>query len=190
MLSKIRLHGILASKYGEEHNYLVDSVAEAFTALNSNCKGFSRILRKYDFQIIADGHEIDIGDITAEGFKFKVLDIIPLTEGDKNDNSAIKYVVGGLEIAVGVVLDIYSYGSAGNPLILAGVSTIAGTIINNLNGISPQQYDQSGDAATSNIFDGSRNVSKEGVAIPVIYGEMIVGSLVASAIIAVDGQNI
>jgi predicted phage tail protein len=56
--------------------------------------------------------------------------------------------------------------------------------------MQPEQYDQSQDAATSNIFDGSRNVSKEGVAVPILYGEMIVGSLVASGFVAVDGQKI
>jgi predicted phage tail protein len=188
MLQKIKLHGILKDKFGESVELQANSVKQALKALNANFKEFKEILRKYDFAILADGVSLGIKDLSCQGLKFKQLDIIPVTSGEGGENNIIKDIVGGLEIAVGIVLDIYSYGTIGNPLIAMGVSTIAGSVISSF--MKPPQYDQSADAASSNIFDGARNVSKEGIAVPIIYGEMIVGSLVASGFIAVQGQKI
>jgi predicted phage tail protein len=186
MLSKVRLHGILAEKFVEECEFKVSSAKEAIKALNANFKDFKNILRQYDFRIIADGKTLETEDVCTATYPFKELDIFPVAQGEKS--GVVKGIIGGLEIAAGAVLDYFSLGTIGNPLIVAGVSTIAGTVINTF--MQPEQYDQSQDAATSNIFDGSRNVSKEGVAVPILYGEMIVGSLVASGFVAVDGQKI
>jgi predicted phage tail protein len=189
MLSKVRLHGILAEKFVEECEFKVSSAKEAIKALNANFKDFKNILRQYDFRIIADGKTLETEDVCTATYPFKELDIFPVAQGEKS--GVVKGIIGGLEIVAGSLIDILSYGSLsaiGTPLIVAGVSTIAGTVINTF--MQPEQYDQSQDAATSNIFDGSRNVSKEGVAVPILYGEMIVGSLVASGFVAVDGQKI
>jgi predicted phage tail protein len=189
MLSKVRLHGVLAEKFAEECEFKVSSVKEAIKALNANFKEFKKVLRQYDFKIIADEKTLEVEDVCTATYPFKELDIFPVAHGEKG--SAVKGIIGGLEIAAGALIDILSYGSLsaiGTPLIVAGVSTIAGAVINSF--MQPPQYDQSQDAATSNIFDGARNVSKEGVAVPILYGEMIVGSLVASGFIAVDGQKI
>lgn len=191
MLSKVRLHGILAEKFVEECEFKVSSVKEAIKALNANFKDFKNILRQYDFRIIADGKTLETEDVCTATYPFKELDIFPIAQGQGGDNGVVKGIIGGLEIVAGSLIDILSYGSLsaiGTPLIVAGASTIAGAVINSF--MQPPQYDQSQDAATSNIFDGARNVSKEGVAVPILYGEMIVGSLVASGFIAVDGEKI
>lgn len=186
MLSTVRMHGVLASKFCPECEFKVSSVRQAFKALNANFKGFKSILKSYDFRVVADGITLNVNDVCNACYPFKELDVFPVATGEKSDIG--KAIIGGLEIAAGVVLDVFDFGTIGTPLIVAGVSTIGGVIINSL--ISPPQYDQSADAATSNIFDGARNVSKEGVAVPILYGEMIVGSLVASGFIAIDGQMI
>jgi|9_EtaG_2_1085328.scaffolds.fasta_scaffold00152_15 predicted phage tail protein len=188
MLSTIRLHGVLAKRFGDELQFKVDSVREGVQALLANFKDFKSVLRQYDFRFIADGVNLDRKDVCDAVYPFKVLDIIPVTEGDKMNSNTTKAIIGGVEIAAGIVFDAFSMGTVGNPLIMAGVSTIAGAVINSF--MKPPEYDQSGDAATSNIFDGARNVSKEGVAVPILYGRMKVGSLVASGFIAVDGQKI
>lgn len=189
MLSTVRMHGILADKFAEQCEFKVSSVKEAIKALNANFKDFKNVLRQYDFMIIADGKTLEVEDVCHATYPFKGLDIFPVAQGEKG--GTVKGIIGGLEIAAGALIDILSYGSLssiGTPLIIAGVSTVAGAIINSF--MQPPQYDQSADSATSNIFDGARNVSKEGVAVPILYGEMIVGSLVASGFIAVDGQKI
>jgi predicted phage tail protein len=186
MLSKVRLHGILAEKFVEDCKFKVSSVKEAIKALNANFKDFKSILRQYDFRMIADGKTLETEDVCTATYPFKELDIFPISQGEKG--GVAKGIIGGLEIAAGVVLDYFSFGTIGNPLIVAGVSTIAGAVINSF--MQPPQYDQSQDAATSNIFGGARNVSKEGVAVPILYGEMTVGSLVASGFIAIDGEKI
>ena len=188
MLSIVRMHGILADKFAEQCEFKVASVKEAIKALNANFKEFKHVLRQYDFRIIADGKTLEVEDVCHATYPFKELDIFPVAQGQGGNNGVVKGIIGGLEIAAGVVLDLFQVYAVGTPLIIAGVSTIAGTVINSF--MQPPQYDQSSDAATSNIFDGARNVSKEGVAVPILYGEMIVGSLVASGFIAVDGQKI
>lgn len=156
---------------------------------------FNDVLRSHDFKFIADGVVLNSNDITADRYKFNNLDIIPLAigEGGGNSQSRTKEAIGAGEIAVGGAIGFFTGWTGigagiGVDLIVAGVGTIAGTIITNL--MKPKDYDKSADSSQSNIFNGPRNISKEGVAIPILYGRMLVGSLVASGYIAVKGQNL
>ena len=189
MYSKVILHGILAEKYGKEFDFNVDSIKQTFKALNSNFKDFGDFIRDYEFTIIADGIEINLNDVTASSYKFKTLDIIPATEGEGGKGGVVKDVIGGIEIVAGAILVATDVGgSIGVGLIITGASTLANGILTGL--MKPPSYDKSPDADTSNIFDGPRNTSKEGMAVPIIYGEMMTGSIVVSGYVAEKGQNI
>ena len=155
---------------------------------------FTDILRNHDFKFIADGVVLNSNDIKADRYKFKNLDIIPCTIGEGGGNkSRQKDYIGAGEIIAGGAIGFFTGwtgigATIGADLIIAGVGTIAGSIITSL--MKPKDYDQSADSSQSNIFNGARNISKEGVAIPILYGRMLVGSLVASGYIAVKGQNL
>jgi len=176
----------LAEKYQRNLSFHVKSVGEVFRALNANFIEFKKDLRAYDYIVVADGKQLELNDLTAASYGFNKMDIIPLTRGDKGD--FIKSAEGVLLIAAGVVLDYFSFGTLGNPLILAGIGILSNVIMAHF--MTPADYDKSDSGTQSNIFNGARNVSKEGVAIPIVYGEMVVGSLVASGFIAVDGSKI
>ena len=192
MLQTINFHGTLKTEIAQSLQFDARSIKSAINAINCNFKNFNSLLKKYDFKFIADGVTLSSKDISVNQYNFKTLDIIPVTIGDGgHTGSKRKDIIGGSEIAVGVALTIFTGGTLatiGADLIVAGVGTIAGSILSSF--MKPKSYDTAGDSAQSNIFHGARNLSKEGVAIPILYGRMVIGSLVASGYIAVKGQKL
>ena len=86
-------------------------------------------------------------------------------------------------------------GAAATGLSLAGVATFAGTVMSGigaalvLGGVAdmltptPQTPESVQDPQNSFSFSGIQNTSRAGICVPVIYGEVITGSIVISAAI-------
>ena len=176
------LYGALRERFGRLHRFDVGSPAEAIRALSVNFDGFSDALHDYQpgFHILVGERSIDAADDLQSPFdRTATIRIVPAIAGAKSALGAI--LLGATLIAASFLMPaaigaITLFGSTtvGLGLALGGVTQL----------LSPQpKAPIAGDTSTgtqSNIFDGAANTTQQGGPIPVAYGKMIFGSVVAS----------
>ena len=192
-MKTIRLYGFLGEQFGTHHMRDVADGAEALRAMSATVPGFEEALiqeQTYGFQIFYDE------ELTTEHIKnptnCEVIKIVPVLLAAKD---GISQVLVGVAL---MVVAYYTFG-LGNEAILswsaAGDSAIAATMTHMgfaiaLGGVasllanSPQSSQGSlGNAADTPtyVFSGPVNTTAQGEAIPVLYGRLRVGSLVASS---------
>ncbi len=202
MLRKIKLYGSLAKFVGKRVLYAdVESAAEAVKFLIANWPEVRGHMSKRYYQVKVDNFLIQPDgpelSLVSGGSDIK---IIPVTIGadgvGKAFDDVIKAVVGAVLIVVAIVVPVLApvLMPLGVGLLLGGVAGM----ISPATPVSGPLYDSSGgagsgsgsggsgddtskDARKSYSFSNVQNVSRQGIAIPVIYGETVVGSVVASA---------
>lgn len=173
-LVTVRLHGILADKYGAEHQFAISSPREAIQALEANYPGFRRdFLTHPAYALLADGdwrNEENCPDVANAPIS-KELDIVPFVEG----RNFIPLIAAGITAAFPAIS-----GTAAT--ILAGVITLGLSLGVSLL-LAPKAKKTSRDSKKdeSYMFSGPENVTEQGVPVPLVYGRLIVGSVVVSA---------
>jgi predicted phage tail protein len=154
----IYLYGRLGKKYGKHHRIAVRSPAECLRAL-SILLGAEEDLKQGDYRFVVGekkaGISIDNQDICRLGFGAnKPFHLVPNPRGAGFD-----------------------------PLtwaIIAIVGLTAATILLRPNIKTPTANDRQ-DQKTSFVFDGPVNVTEQGQPVPLVYGQVRTGSVVASA---------
>ncbi|MGQ7245509.1 hypothetical protein ACUN9V_18875 [Salinicola sp. V024] len=196
-MREIHLHGSLGDRFGGPFSLEVRDPAEAVRALSCQIDGFKDALLEGQWQVIRgslDGGAEDDADTLelALGAK-RELHILPSIGGAKSGaGKAIlgvamvgaAFATGGLSLAGTAALGISSstLAIAGGALALTGVSTMLASTA------QTGSYENSAnvDERPSFLFDGPVNNSAQGLAVPVIYGEINTGSIVASAGMSVE----
>ncbi len=190
-MNKIYLEGALGEKYGTEHNIKVSSVGEAIRALEANYPGFrNSIKRDGEYAIFRDNKNIDIEDLPLEK-KNASWTIMPVPTGSSGSGGNwLKIVVGVILVAVayyyggpagGQAMGQFYFGMAmmGTGLIMSGVAGLLAPMPD----MSSYDYGtrERPEERPSYLFSGTTNKTQGGHAIPVVYGEMFIGSTVISA---------
>lgn len=189
-MTTILLSGSLAKKFGREHSRMLESgsVQEAFSALKHTLEGFADFVadlsrRGTKFAIFRNRENVGVDRLTMSGAS--EIRVVPVIVGSKS-GGLLQTVLGAVLIVVGVVVTGMSFGSAapvGAALIGVGIGMVAGGILQMLSPTpkAPSQEDQ---GATENkpsyLFNGAFNSTQQGVPVPVVYGQMLVGSSVVS----------
>lgn len=205
MMRSVYLYGYLAEKYGEKFTLDVASIGEAIQALDANFGDFKESIRGGEFYV-ACGEEINEETNLAKEelpliFEQGDFHIAPVIAGKKS--GLLKAVVGVVLIAVAVVATIYT-GPAGAGFFSAltsgwsgvafsmGVSLTLSGVATMMAGnpqtpqVAPYRERERADARPSFIFDGAVNRTEQGGPVPVIYGEVITGSIVMSGSVRVE----
>lgn len=196
-LVKVNLHHDLGKEVGETWDLSVKSVQEAIRAIESITQKLYRFLIEKDkagakYQIIINGHLIDSSNISPDNIdsiknselcikhsKLETIDIIPVIEGA--NSKTLGTVLGFILIIVGAFLAATGIGGGiGYGLIIAGL----GLIVSSLLAKPPKfedfrEIDQGG--KTSYLYNGPANIIGEGGPVPVLFGELIVGSQTITA---------
>jgi predicted phage tail protein len=200
----IKLHGILGKTIGKANwNLAVKSVSEAIHAINilTNNK-LNQYLNKhgYDkFEIVINGrkfkhdkfldpkdreilNEVANSELNIKSNNLETIDIIPVIDASDSDFFAI--ILGAILIIVGIALVATGVGGPlGGALIMGGIGIVAAGVINLLSkppSFEPFQAIESG-GKKSYLFSGPENTIREGGAVPVGYGRLLVGSQTISA---------
>jgi predicted phage tail protein len=193
-LRTIRLYGKLGTQFGRVHRLAVASAAEAVRALRVLLPGFERELVTAKDRGVAYAVFIGRRNIGADALHYPVGDddirIAPVLQGSKN-GGVFSTILGAVVIAISAV---GSYFAPGNPLSAYGYQMGAALILGGVaQMLSPQQTGlstkDSPDNGASYNFNGPVNTSAQGNPVPVLYGEMIVGSAVISAGIYAEDQQ-
>lgn len=182
MLQEIRVYGKLAEFLGQRvFHAAVASAAEAIRFLCVNFPGLEEHMADHHYRLSTGNHQIGIEELHYPSGN-SIIRIAPVVAG-----------AGGFaRIAAGVALIAASFvfpGAAIAGIALAPVAFGIGASLA-LGGIAqlltptprpPTGPDSDSDPRKSYSFSGIQNTARQGVPIPVIYGEVITGSVVISA---------
>ena len=202
MLRKLKLYGQLAEFIGhKEFEIKVNSVSQAVSFLIHNFPEVERFMGPKYYQVKVGNYDIDESEL---GYPVGQEDIhfIPAISGA--GRGVGKILLGaaliGIAFATGGAVVPYAplkFGMSG----FTGGTFFAQTLANiglglTLMGVSemlfpvpePQKFNSEEDPQLSFSFSGVQNTSRAGTPVPIVYGEIITGSVVISA--AIDTNQV
>ena len=196
MLRKVKLHGELAKFVGQhEFEAVISSPAEAIRFLVTIFPKLEAYMANKYYQVLIDKEEIAEKDLhNPMGDE---VNIVPVITGAGGGN---RILLGGLLIGASFLFpgaglfgttsfSGAAAGTAGKALFLTKVGTAVSAIgaAMVLNGVSemlfpmPKPEMPEDDPRISFNFSGVQNTSRAGTAHPIVYGEIVCGSVVISA---------
>jgi len=192
MLRTVRLYGELAEFVGhKELDAVITSTADAMRFLISNFPGLESHMADRYYQVLVDDYEIGEEDI-HNPIGQSDISIVPVIAGAGGGTR--KLLLGAALIGVGIIsggtgfalnatqgVGFFGGGLAaqaanvGVGLALMGVSEILFPLP------KPQEFNNEQDPRISFSFSGVQNTSRAGTSHPIVYGEIVTGSVVISA---------
>ena len=202
MLRKLKLYGELAEFVGhKEFEIQVDSLAKAVSFLVNNFPQIEKYMNPKYYQVKVGNYVIDkdeihhpIGQedihfipvITGAGRGLgKILLGAALIAGAFFMPIAVPYAPLSFSLKTGFVggsLLAKSMVYLGSALVLSGVSDMLFPVP------KPKEFKSEQDPQVSFSFSGTQNTSRAGTPVPIVYGEIVTGSVVISG--AVDTQQV
>ena len=189
MLRTVRLYGELAEFVGhKELDAVITSTADAMRFLISNFPGLEAHMADRYYQVLVDDYEIGEEDIHN-----------PIGQSDISIVPVITGAGGARRLLLGAAMIGLALATGGSSLVLgaggftggAGISAIVGNVGIGLalRGVSEmlfpmpdsQEIESEQDPRVSFSFSGVQNTSRAGTSHPIVYGEMVTGSVVISA---------
>ncbi len=191
MLRTVYVGGELGEKFGSQFRLYVKSVGDALRGINANKPGFIRSIKK-------DSHyNVTVGTFTEESaldnstvfmnHKKGDIWIMPSIEGAKSGIGTV--VLGAVLVVVGMTLTSYGLGAVGAPMMKMGVGMMISGVAMMLTptpGAGDYNEREKPDERQSFIFDGPVNTTEQGGSIPIIYGQILMGSTVVSTALDVE----
>ena len=206
MLRKIKLYGNLAEFCGGQNEFeaVANTTADAIKFLAVNFQGLDKHMSEQFYQVKLGNTSLDYEELLYPA-GYEEIKIIPVVSGSGN--------IG--KILAGVALIAIGFGFAGGfagkigfgeflkaPLFNATTgalswSSLAGKlgillVLNGLAGLltpTPEIDDSEGDPRNSFSFSGIQNTARAGTVIPVIYGDVITGSIPVSARVVTEDSE-
>ncbi len=192
-LRTIKLSGSLARQFGRENKLAVANTAEAVRALCAMRPGFEKFLmeakdRGLTFAVFVDRENITKDELNNP-IGASVIRIMPVLAGSKRAG-VLNVIAGAVLTAVGAVM-VFGLGwtgvgaFVGKTLMASGISMMDGGIVQMQTPV-PKDRQREEDDRRSYTFNGPLNARAQGASVPLLYGELIVGSVVVSAGISVE----
>lgn len=193
----IRLYGKLGIRFGRVHHLAVNSAAEAVRALGVLHQGFNRFMAESKdaglaFAVFYGKRNIgkhELGDPPSNND----IRIAPVIQGSKS-GGLLQTVLGiGLIIAATVATGGLAGIAAGGAWAIAGSIGISLALGGVAQMIAGTQTGLSTSEAVNNQpsynFSGIKNTTTQGNPVPLCYGEMTVGSALASLSVVAEDQQ-
>ena len=195
MLRKVKLHGELAKFVGhEEFEAVVKTTAEAIKFLITNFPKLEAYMSDKYYQVLVGDTELDEEQIHDPIGKSDIHIVTVITGA--GGSSFNRILLGGALIGAsflfpgaGMFGTTSLFGSSVTGTVAAGIGTAlsavgAGMVLNGVSEILfplPTPEEQEDDPRISFNFSGVQNTSRAGTAHPIVYGEIVTGSVVISA---------
>jgi predicted phage tail protein len=218
-MKTVMLHGELAELFGGSWQLDVLTPAEAVLAIETNRPGFTRHLMDSErqgaaYQILLGEAEIDPATLAFPFSDREIFHIVPVFSGSGQNGAAVgKIVVGAIIAIASMGYGLAAYGAEGAGMMegaytgtgfasamaqpaLLGMSygTVAmmgaSLMFSGISTLLSKSPESQAAKDGSFVFAGATNTTKQGVPIPIGYGELVVGSVVISAGIKVANENI
>lgn len=179
MLRKIRLYGQLAKFVGKRVLYAdVASAAEAVRYMITNWPELERHMTDQHYRVSVGNYDLaleELGDPAGQ----QDIKIIPVLAGA----GAVGRIIAGIAL-VAIGLFVPGIGALGVQLLVGvGASLVLGGVAQLLTPTPkiPTGTNTEQDPRKTYSFSGIQNTSRQGLPVPIVYGETIVGSVVISA---------
>lgn len=209
MLRKIKVYGALA-KFLKRRVFRAEvaNPAEAVRFLIANYPQLREHMRDQYYKVAVSNVELDIGDQPEQlGYPIGALEevkIIPVMTGAGGSTGQILAGVGLIAAAIllgplgggflGLGAGAFTSGAAGTAAVFSsavgaiGASLVLGGVAQLLTPVpaTATGADSEQDPRKSYSFSGIQNVSRQGIPVPIVYGETIVGSVTISSTILSD----
>ena len=201
MLRKLKLYGELAEFVGhKEFEIQVDSLAKAVSFLVNNFPQVEKYMNPQYYQVKVGNYAVDEEEI-YHPIGQEDIHIVPIISGAGGGMRkvllgaaliGIAFATGGASLTKsGLVFEASRLGGA----YLAQAFVYTGAFLV-LNGVSemlfplpkPKEFKSEQDPQLSFSFSGTQNTSRAGTPVPIVYGEIVTGSVVISG--AVDTQQV
>jgi predicted phage tail protein len=178
MMRVIKVYGSLAKFLGQRSfRAAVSTPAEAMRFLIANFPGLREHMAEKFYKVGVGKTELAVGSEPEQlhypAGKTEPICIVPVISGAKR---------GVWETIAGVVLIALSFvvPFAAPVLLSLGVGLTLSGVSQMLTPVPKMSYDETSPSKSYN-FSGIQNVSRQGVPVPICYGEVLVGSVVVSA---------
>ena len=183
MLREIRVYGSLAKFLGQRvFHAAVDSAAEAMRFLIVNFPKLEGHMADRDYRVMTGRYGLTLDELHYP-IGQEIIRIAPVVGGSGGAVRvlagvalvAASFFIGPGAVFLGVGLKSLAFG-IGTSLVLGGVAQLLTPTPK-----TPTGPDSESDPKKSYSFSGIQNTARQGVPIPVIYGEVLTGSIVISA---------
>ena len=189
MLRKIRVYGKLA-KFLKRRVFEADvaSAAEAVRFLLANFPQLEPHMSDQYYRVSVGDYSLTVDEL-HDPAGMQEIKIMPVIGGAGGDGFAIGQIIVGVAlIAASFIPGVGAVGAAilfnvGAALALGGVATLLTPTPQ-----TPTGPDTEKDPRKSFSFSGIQQTSRQGVPVPIVYGETIVGSVVIS--VGVDTEKV
>ena len=207
MLRKLKLYGELAQFVGhKEFEIQVDSLAQAVSFLVNNFPQVEKYMNPQYYQVKVGNYAVDEEEI-YHPIGQEDIHIVPVISGAGGGGMrkvllgaaliGIAFATGGASIVKSAegALSLKFTASRLGGAYLAQAFVYTGAFLV-LNGVSemlfplpkPKEFKSEQDPQLSFSFSGTQNTSRAGTPVPIVYGEIVTGSVVISG--AVDTQQV
>ena len=201
MLRKLKLYGELAKFVGhKEFEIQVDSLSKAVSFLVNNFPQLEKYMNPQYYQVKVGNYSIDEEEI-HHPIGQEDIHIVPVISGAGRGFGKVLlgaaliagafFVPGGLALSQGIST---GFGFANASFLAKGMVYLGASLA--LQGVSemlfplpkPKEFKSEQDPQLSFSFSGTQNTSRAGTPVPIVYGEIVTGSVVISG--AVDTQQV
>lgn len=182
----VRLYGVLGARFGRVHKFVCNSPASAINALCKMIDGFEQFLARSEekglaYAVFIGKRNIGQDDLDVPPGQDDIR-IAPVLQGSKRAG-VLQTVIGTVLIVVGMYSGQLWLAKIGFALALSGVAQMLSPVAKGLNN------SDKADNKPSYSFTGPVNTTAQGNPVPILYGEMIVGSAVISSGIMTEDQK-
>ncbi len=203
MLRKLRLYGELAEFVGhKEFEIQVDSLAKAVSFLINNFPQVEKYMNPQYYQVKVGNYAVNEEEI-HHPIGQEDIHIVPVIAGAGGGTG--KILLGAALIGGAFLFTPLTAGSFFSPIVAQGsfaaalpmtkaAVALGGALI--LSGVSdmlfplpkPKEFKSEQDPQLSFSFSGTQNTSRAGTPVPIVYGEIVTGSVGISG--AIDTQQV
>ena len=203
MLRKLKLYGELAEFVGhKEFEIKVDSLAKAVSFLVNNFPQVEKYMNPQYYQVKVGNYAVDKEEI-HHPIGQEDIHIVPVISGAGRGFGKVllgaaliagaffvPVAAGNIGLAAGIKAgSLAKVGFLSKTMLLVGANLA-------LTGVSemlfpmpkPKEFKSEQDPQLSFSFSGTQNTSRAGTPVPVVYGEIVTGSVVISG--AIDTQQV
>ena len=200
MLRKLKLYGELAEFVGhKEFEIQVDSLTKAVSFLVNNFPQVEKYMNPQYYQVKVGNYAVNEEEI-HHPIGQEDIHIVPVIAGAGGNAGKILLgaaLIGASFLSFGTTAGMgvaFSKGLAKVGMIQKGLFAVGSALV--LSGVSdmlfpvpkPKEFKSEQDPQLSFSFSGTQNTSRAGTPVPIVYGEIITGSVVISG--AIDTQQV
>ena len=200
MLRKVKLYGELAEITGhKEFDVAVNTTAQAVSFLVNNFPQLEKHMANRYYQVLCDENDVGLDELHFPTGKSDIK-FVPVVSGAGGNFGKILFGAALIAMSFGVG---GFFGGLGSTTVMGGTATAFGAkvafgigaslVLSGVSGMlfpipKMPEFSSEQDPRLSFSFSGTQQTGRAGTPVPVVYGEIVTGSVVISG--AIDTEQV